>query len=64
MFSLSKTALILIAVYFVLWCAGPVFIDEAWLWLGMPVWFWFSCIFAPVVIDFVAYLFNGLVGGK
>ncbi|ACA87153.1 DUF997 family protein [Shewanella woodyi] len=50
MFSLSKTALILTAVYFVLWCAGPVLIDETWLWFGMPVWFWFSCIVAPVAL--------------
>ncbi|WP_394393453.1 hypothetical protein [Shewanella woodyi] len=27
-----------------------MFIDEAWLWLGMPAWFWFSCIFAPVAL--------------
>jgi len=57
MVSLSKTALLLTLGYFILWCAGPLFIDETWIYLGLPVWFWFSCIFAPMALIFFLIIF-------
>ncbi|ABV36324.1 hypothetical protein Ssed_1713 [Shewanella sediminis HAW-EB3] len=59
MLSLSKTALNLTFIYFCLWCAGPLFFDASALWYGVPVWFWLSCIGAPLTL--IALLIN-LVG--
>jgi uncharacterized membrane protein YhdT len=59
MSSLSKTALMLTLGYFILWCAGPLFIDKTWVLFGLPVWFWFSCILAPLVLILSLVIFVG-----
>lgn len=46
--SISKKALILTVLYFVAWCLGPLFWSDAGTWYGLPVWFWISCLFAPM----------------
>nr|WP_308426233.1 hypothetical protein [Shewanella hanedai] len=45
--------------YFILWCAGPLFIDKTWVLFGLPVWFWFSCILAPLVLILSLVIFVG-----
>ncbi|WP_394147782.1 DUF997 family protein [Shewanella atlantica] len=50
MFSLSKTALALTLGYFLLWCAGPLLFDDNQLLYGVPLWFWLSCIAAPLLL--------------
>lgn len=59
MFSLSKVALILTFIYFILWCAGPLVFDANAIWYGVPLWFWLSCIGAPLTL--ITLLIN-LVG--
>ncbi|NRD74331.1 DUF997 family protein [Shewanella sp. VB17] len=60
MSSLPKTALILTLGYFILWCAGPLLIDDTWIYMGLPVWFWFSCIFAPMLLICLLIVLVGL----
>ncbi|MCL1059869.1 hypothetical protein CXF83_10950 [Shewanella sp. Choline-02u-19] len=48
--SLSTTALLLTLGYFVLWCLGPLLLTEYGYWYGLPIWFWFSCILAPLML--------------
>ncbi|RTR37865.1 DUF997 family protein [Shewanella canadensis] len=50
MSSLSKTALTLTFGYFCLWCTGPLLFDSHALWYGVPLWFWLSCIGAPLML--------------
>ncbi|WP_220759590.1 MULTISPECIES: DUF997 family protein [unclassified Shewanella] len=47
---LTKTSLILTFSYFALWCFGPLWLNEMGNWFGLPLWFWFSCIGAPVLL--------------
>ncbi len=50
MSSITKISLFLTLGYFILWCAGPLLpISQVFL-LGLPVWFWFSCVFAPLIL--------------
>ncbi|QYK02762.1 DUF997 family protein [Shewanella psychrotolerans] len=50
MASLSKMALALTGGYFILWCLGPLLLTDLGRWLGLPLWFWFSCIAAPILL--------------
>ncbi|QYJ87507.1 DUF997 family protein [Shewanella mesophila] len=50
MASLSKMALALTGGYFILWCLGPLLLKDAGSWIGLPLWFWFSCIGAPLIL--------------
>ncbi|ABZ77144.1 hypothetical protein Shal_2588 [Shewanella halifaxensis HAW-EB4] len=36
--------------YFFLWCFGPLWLSELGNWFGLPLWFWFSCIGAPLLL--------------
>ncbi|MBL4913090.1 DUF997 family protein [Shewanella schlegeliana] len=47
---LTKTSLILTLSYFSLWCFGPLWLSELGNWYGLPLWFWFSCIGAPLLL--------------
>ncbi|MCL1050757.1 hypothetical protein L2755_14155 [Shewanella abyssi] len=51
--SLSTTALLLTLGYFVLWCLGPVLLADQGYWFSLPIWFWFSCILAPLLLIIV-----------
>lgn len=46
--SISKKSLILTALYFIVWCLGPLFWSDTGNWYGLPVWFWISCLLAPL----------------
>ncbi len=48
--SISKIALLLTTGYFILWCAGPLWLTSSEVWWGLPAWFWFSCVFAPLCL--------------
>ncbi len=48
--SISKKTLLLTFGYFALWCAGPVLLQSQNDWWGLPLWFWFSCLIAPVCL--------------
>ncbi|WP_110456914.1 DUF997 family protein [Shewanella algidipiscicola] len=61
MVSLSKTALVLTLGYLLLWCAGPLLLQEAGTWAGLPLWFWFSCIAAPLLLILVLVLTMSVV---
>jgi len=47
---ISKKTLLLTLSYFVLWCAGPWLLANEGDWWGLPIWFWFSCLLAPVLL--------------
>ncbi|MCK8043976.1 YhdT family protein [Shewanella sp. 1CM18E] len=47
---LTKTSLTLTFSYFFLWCFGPLVLTDYGDWLGLPLWFWFSCIGAPILV--------------
>ncbi|MGL4475066.1 MAG: DUF997 family protein [Shewanella sp.] len=36
--------------YFLVWAFGPLFLSERGSWLGMPLWFWCSCVAAPLLL--------------
>ncbi|SHH37272.1 DUF997 family protein [Ferrimonas marina] len=48
--SLAKGAVALTLFYFVAWLLGPLLLAEAGLWFGLPIWFWCSCILAPLLL--------------
>ncbi|MCF1428330.1 MAG: DUF997 family protein [Shewanella sp.] len=50
MFSLSRLTLSLTLGYFLLWCAGPLLLNDTGFWFGLPLWFWFSCLLAPALL--------------
>ncbi|MCL1147643.1 hypothetical protein L2747_16685 [Shewanella marinintestina] len=47
---LTKTSLLLAFSYFFLWCAGPLWLQHFGTWYGLPLWFWLSCIAAPILL--------------
>lgn len=61
MVSLSKMALALTLGYLLLWCAGPLLLKDAGTWVGLPLWFWFSCIAAPLLLILVLVLVMSVV---
>ncbi|WP_108946291.1 DUF997 family protein [Shewanella halifaxensis] len=62
MSSLSKSSLLLTFSYFLLWCFGPLLLTEQGSWLGLPIWFWFSCIASPIfLIVSLSYLLRVFV---
>ncbi|MCL1130710.1 DUF997 family protein [Shewanella sairae] len=59
---LSKISLTLTFSYFFLWCFGPLVLQEQGNWFGLPLWFWFSCIGAPIfVIVSLSFLLTRVV---
>ncbi|NQZ92896.1 MAG: DUF997 family protein [Moritella sp.] len=56
MHSISKKTLLLTIGYFALWCTGPLLLANQGDWWGLPVWFWFSCLFAPLLLIFFLIL--------
>ncbi|MBW3140263.1 DUF997 family protein [Ferrimonas balearica] len=56
---LAAAALVLTLLYFVLWLCGPLFFANAGLWLGLPAWFWLSCVAAPVVLLILLFIWMG-----
>ncbi|TKB50018.1 hypothetical protein FCL40_07285 [Ferrimonas sediminicola] len=42
--------------YVLLWLAGPLLLEGAGLFWGLPLWFWFSCLMAPFGLVLAAYL--------
>ncbi|MBV7315551.1 hypothetical protein KU855_07730 [Shewanella sp. NIFS-20-20] len=40
----------LVGGYFLLWAGGPLWLSQSGTWLGMPMWFWGSCVAAPVAL--------------
>ncbi len=36
--------------YFVVWLLGPVGLADANPWQGLPLWFWCSCVAAPLLL--------------
>ncbi|MBY5993828.1 hypothetical protein [Ferrimonas balearica] len=59
---LALGATALTGLYFLLWLAGPLWLAEAGSWQGLPLWFWFSCVAAPLVL--VALLLIWLGGRR
>ncbi len=56
---LAKGALWLTLGYFLFWLVGPLWLSEgARLW-GLPVWFWCSCVAAPVLLSVVVACWLG-----
>ncbi|GAA5188839.1 hypothetical protein [Ferrimonas gelatinilytica] len=37
--------------YFILWLAGPLWFSQAMGWWGLPLWFWSSCVAAPLLLS-------------
>lgn len=56
---LTRYSLLLTACYFALWALGPLLLSDvsANRYLGLPFWFWLSCIAAPVALIASAYWF-------
>lgn len=52
---LSVGALLLSLGYFVAWLCGPLLAADAGRWLGLPLWFWCSCVGAPLVLVLVLW---------
>lgn len=55
--ALTKRAILLTLFYLVLWSLGPIlFGDQSTSMVaGLPLWFWFSCIMAPIVLICCAF---------
>lgn len=56
---LTLAALSLTLLYFVLWLCGPLFFSGSGLWLGLPLWFWLSCVAAPMVLLILLFVWLG-----
>ncbi|MCG9731262.1 hypothetical protein L1D44_15805 [Shewanella sp. Isolate13] len=60
---LTKTSLILTSSYFLLWCSGPLWFSELGNWYGLPLWFWFSCVAAPLLLVVsLSFLLTKVIG--
>lgn len=56
--NITVKAILLTFSYALLWFLGPViFSDDGLMLAGLPAWFWFSCIFAPVTLVIASYFF-------
>ena len=53
---LTAKALGLTLAYVLLWLAGPLLLEEAGQFWGLPLWFWFSCLMAPFGLVLAAYM--------
>ncbi|WP_026959263.1 DUF997 family protein [Aliagarivorans taiwanensis] len=51
---LALGAIALTLGYVVVWLAGPLLLADAPMWLGLPLWFWLSCIVAPIAFCLIA----------
>lgn len=51
---LSKITLVLTLGYFLFWVSGPLLFGDLYfhdsLWLGLPIWFWLSCLLGPTLL--------------
>ncbi|QIZ75860.1 YhdT family protein [Ferrimonas lipolytica] len=47
---LAKGAIMLTLGYLALWFIGPALLAEAEAIIGLPLWFWWSCIVAPLLL--------------
>ncbi|MFI3246021.1 MAG: hypothetical protein R3Y10_05965 [Ferrimonas sp.] len=57
--TLAKGALLLTLSYFAAWLIGPVFLTESGFAGGLPIWFWASCIVAPLALCVAVSLWLG-----
>ncbi|MGL1930560.1 MAG: hypothetical protein OCC45_02240 [Desulfotalea sp.] len=56
--NITAKAIALTLGYALLWFLGPVIFDDATVMVaGLPMWFWFSCIVAPVSFVFASYIY-------
>lgn len=55
--ALTKKALLLTLLYLVLWALGPIIFGDqsASMVAGLPLWFWFSCVMAPIALTCCAF---------
>ena len=54
--NLGRTVLLLSLFYLAMWGLGPIIFSEnsggpvPVMFAGLPVWFWWSCVLAPVTL--------------
>ncbi|WP_028117639.1 DUF997 family protein [Ferrimonas senticii] len=48
--SLAKGAFLLTLGYFLFWLLGPLLLRDQGVVAGLPLWFWCSCVVAPLLL--------------
>lgn len=56
--NLTKRSVLLTLLYLVLWALGPLLFGDqsANMIAGLPLWFWFSCVMAPLLLVATSYI--------